>query len=168
MVVHCLALTAAQGSAIVHNMLTTRTHDPTTARGVRIPSRVASDIADEARRRGRSWSAVTSEILEEGIRMRRCPGIVFVDGAVGRRAALGGTGLDVWEVIQAWQDCGGDFRKLAKGFAQATEPQLRAALGYYQMYPAEIDERLAREAAITPDHIAAEYPFLAMRPRSRR
>ena len=35
--------------------------------------------------------------------MRRAPGIVFADGPAGRRAAVGGTGLDVWEIVATWR-----------------------------------------------------------------
>jgi uncharacterized protein (DUF433 family) len=57
-------------------------------------------------------SAVVRDLLEEALRMRRCPGIVFVDGPTGRRPVLAGTGLEVWEVVKAYRDCGEDFKKL--------------------------------------------------------
>jgi len=43
--------------------------------------------------------------------------------------------------------------------AWLSEAQLRAGLAYYELYPAEIEERLAREAAWTPEHTAHELPF---------
>lgn len=39
--------------------------------------------------------------------------------------------------------------------------QVRAALGYYQLYPDEIDLRPQAEAAWTPERIRRELPFLA-------
>ncbi len=59
------------------------------------------EMATKAKRRTRT--------SDEEIRTRRVPGIVFVDGATGRRAALAGTGLDVWEVIATWQEGGKSY-----------------------------------------------------------
>ncbi len=44
-----------------------------------------------------------------------------------------------------------------------TDFQLRSALGYYKLYPDEIDARLAAEERWTPERVASEYPFLAPR-----
>jgi uncharacterized protein (DUF433 family) len=98
-------------------------------------------------------------------RMRRLPGIIFIDSLTGRRAVIAGTGLDVWEVIATWQACGGDFGKLRKCYPWLTEPQVRAPLSYYELYPAEIDARLEREARWTPERVAKELPFA--HPRNR-
>ena len=55
------------------------------SRGIRVSEPLAADIEREARRRQRSWSAIAAELLDEAIRMRRAPGIVFADGPAGRR-----------------------------------------------------------------------------------
>jgi uncharacterized protein (DUF433 family) len=137
----------------------------TRVKGIRITDELDREIARESTERERSWSALAVELLQEAIRMRRAPGIVFVDGAVGRRAVVAGTGLDVWEFVATWRACGADFGKLRKGYPWLTEPQLRAALSYYELYPAEIDARLEREAQWTPERVAKELPFA--RPRNR-
>lgn len=137
----------------------------TRVKGIRITDELDREIARESTARERTWSALAAELLQEAIRMRRSPGIAFVDGAVGRRAVVAGTGLDVWEVIASWHACGRDFGKLRKGYPWLTEPQLRAALSYYELYPAEIDARLEREAQWTPERVARELPFA--RPRNR-
>ena len=93
------------------------------------------------------------------------PGVVFADGPGGRRAVVAGTGLDVWEIIATWKTCGGDLGKLRKSYSWLSEPQLRAALAYYELYPEEIDARLEREARWTPERVARELPFA--RPRGR-
>jgi uncharacterized protein (DUF433 family) len=130
-----------------------------TARGVRLPSALYEAIQREADARGSSWSALTNELLDEAIRQRRAPGIMFVDGASGRRAVLAGTGLDVWEIIQAWQDAGEDLARTHEAYSWLTELQIRAALGYYLLYPEEIDRRLAREEAWTRERLQSELPF---------
>lgn len=138
----------------------------TKARGVRVSEELDREIAREAGLRGKSWSATTAELLEEAVRMQRAPGVIFVTGPAGRRAVLAGTGLDVWEVVATWRDVGEGFDSLRMSYPWLTEPQLRAALAYYQLYPQEIDERFRREEAWTPDRARRELPFAV--PRSRR
>ena len=132
----------------------------TKAKGIRISDELDREIARESESRGKSWSAITTELLEEAIRMRRAPGIVFVDGATGRRAAIAGTGLDVWEIIATWQEGGRSYEELRQNYPWLSESQLRAALAYYELYPTEIDARLEREAQLTPERVWQEFPFL--------
>ena len=132
---------------------------PTKSRGIRIPEELDREIEREAEERGKSWSAATAELLEEAIRIRRAPGIVFADGPSGRRAVIAGTGLDVWEVVAVWQDCGRDYSELKQNFNWLNDSQLRAALSYYTLYPAEIDGRLEREHRWTQERVKRELPF---------
>lgn len=134
------------------------------ARGIRVPEDLARDIAREAEARGVSWSAMTTALLTEALKMRRVPGIVMVDGPTGRRAIVAGSGLDVWEIIATWRACGEDAQQLAQHYPWLTQPQLRAALAYYQLYPDDIEARLAREQSWTPERVRRELPF-AMAPR---
>ena len=80
--------------------------------------------------------------------MRECPGIVFADGPAGRRAVIAGSGIEVWAVAEVWRECRPDVECLRRSFDRLTDAQLRAALGYYERYPAEIDERIARNARV--------------------
>ncbi len=98
--------------------------------------------------------------------MRRVPGIVFMDGPVGRRASIAGTGLDVWEVIATFKSVGEDRERLAASYGWLSDRQLSAALAYYDLYPQEIDERIEEEESWTPERVYAEFPYL--RPRSVR
>lgn len=137
----------------------------TKAKGIRIPAELDEAIAHESEARGKSWSAMTTELLDEAIRGRRAPGVSFVDGPAGRRAVVAGTGLDVWEVIATWKEGGESYELLRQNYPWLSEIQLRAALGYYQLYPSEIDARLEREARWTPERAWRELPF--SRPRNR-
>lgn len=94
------------------------------------------------------------------VRMRNAPGIAFVDGAAGGRAVIAGTGLDVWEVVASWHAAEDDLPTVLADFSWLSAIQVRAALGYYQLYPDEIDLRLQAEAAWTPEQIRRELPFL--------
>jgi len=68
------------------------------------------------------------------------PGIVFVDGAVGRRPALGAyRGLDVWQVISTLHDNHGDVADTAEVLS-IPESEVRHALAYYADHRSEIDD----------------------------
>jgi uncharacterized protein (DUF433 family) len=131
----------------------------TTARGIRLPSALDEAIQREADRRDGNWTAMTTELLDEALRQRRAPGVAFVDGVTGRRAVVAGTGLEVWEVVATWKDADEDFARTREAFSWLSELQVRAALGYYRLYPDEIDRRLAREDAWTRERLQAELPF---------
>lgn len=134
-------------------------------RDVQISDWLDKEISRESANRATTWSALAAELLEEALRMRRTPGIVFVEGPAGRRAALAGTGHDIWEIIATWQACDRDLGQLRENYAWLTEPQLQAALTYYELYPEEIDARLAQESQWTPERVESELPFA--RPRNR-
>lgn len=128
-------------------------------RGIRVSLELDREIAQEAEAQGTSWSAVSNQLLTEAIQMRRAPGIVFVDGPSGRRAVVAGSGLDVWEIIATWRAGGESDEELRQNYSWLTEPQLRSALGYYELYPEKIDARLERERSWTPDRVRRELPF---------
>jgi uncharacterized protein (DUF433 family) len=80
--------------------------------------------------------------VEEGLRMDEHPLIRFADGPTGRRAALVGTGKDVWEVIAVVRDNDGDARETAE-YLEMSLGLVQAAISYYGSYRDEIDERIA-------------------------
>jgi uncharacterized protein (DUF433 family) len=132
----------------------------TKARGLRLPEELEKEIERERRLRGASFTEVVSSLLREAVRMRRVPGIVFMEGPSGRRAAIAGTGLDVWEVISTHKSTGGDYERLKESYPWLSEPQLRAALAYYELYPEEIEARIEREEWWTPERVRREFPSL--------
>ncbi len=75
------------------------------------------------------------------------PGIVFVSGPAGRRPAISGTGLDVWEVVRTVRDSGS--MEEASRYLGVDPGKVDAALGYYADFRDEIDawiERVDAEA----------------------
>src|SRR5437667_344877 len=78
-------------------------------------------------------------------KMRRVPGITYMDGAAGRRAHVDGTGLDVWEIIRDYPAAGKDIARMLEGLDWVTPEQARTALRFYELFPDEIDERLKQE-----------------------
>lgn len=101
---------------------------PTMQRDLQISDELAREISQESADKDKSWSDLATEILEEAIRMRRAPGVVFADDPTGRRAVVAGTGLDVWEVVATWRAGSEDFDQLRTNYHWLREPQLRAAL----------------------------------------
>ena len=105
---------------------------------------VAEQLKAEAGARRVSSSTLAEELIEEGLRTRHHPLIVFREGATGRRAALVG-GPEVWEVIGGL--VGGDvpaedrLERAVEVFG-LTARQVEAALDYYADFTAEIDAEI--------------------------
>lgn len=131
----------------------------TRTRGLRLPEEVDRGIESERRLRGTSFSEETIRLLKEALRMRRVPGIYFVDGLDSRRAAVAGTGIEVWEIAATYKSTGEDHEELRSSYPHLSETQLKAALSYYEIYPEEIDARVEREDYWTPERAWSEFPF---------
>ena len=89
------------------------------------------------------------ELRAEVAKMQRVPGIVFADGTFGRVPRIGGTGIEVWEVIKRYEAMDRSWERLAASFDWLTPAQLRAALAYAEAYPDEVAVRIEmdKEAA---------------------
>lgn len=133
----------------------------TVQKSMRIPKEMVEGIQGIAQERNKDFSTVTKELLEEAIKMHRCPGIIFSEGVHGRRARIAGTGIEVWEVIAVYESLGKDFERLRTTFHWLSEPQLRIALGYYRAYPDEIGRLMAQNEGWTRENIYEKFPFLA-------
>ena len=118
---------------------------------------VVEELKAEAKARHVSASALAEELIEEGLRTRRHPLIVFRDGPAGRRAGLVG-GPDIWEVIGGL--VGGDvpaemrIERAVELFGLSPR-EVGAALDYYADYQAEIDQRIASNLAAADEAEAA-------------
>ena len=130
-------------------------------KSMRIPKKMVEEIQGIALQSGKDFSATTKELLEEAIKMHRCPGIIFAEGVSGRRARIVGTGIDVWEVIANYKSFGEDLERLNTIYHWLTELQLRAALAYYNAYPEEVDNLIAQNENWTRESVQEKYPFLA-------
>ncbi len=125
----------------------------TATKTLRLRQNLRSEIERLAKRSRRSFSEITQDLIEEALRMRKCPGICFAEEPAGREAKIMGTGLGVWEVIAVYKAVAGDEKALRVRFSWLTEAQLKAALLYYRSFPDEVEaivaenETVAREAA---------------------
>ena len=129
-------------------------------KSMRIPKETVKEIQEIAQQTGKDFSSVAKELLEEAIKMHRCPGIVFDEGVRSRRARIAGTGIEVWEVIANYKSVGDDFERLHAIYHWLTSPQLRAALAYYRTYQDEIDHLITRNEKWTRESIHKRYNFL--------
>ncbi len=117
-------------------------------------------VADEARRTRRSKSAIVEMLTEEAAQMRRFPGIGFRGADANRRAWLMSEGIDVWHLIEAYQNFGSVERMAAE--TDLEEPQVRLALAYWEQYPDEIDEMISQNR-VPIDEARDLYPFVRYR-----
>jgi uncharacterized protein (DUF433 family) len=116
---------------------------------LRLPQATVERLEGRARRVGIPPRTLAQRYVEEGLRMDEHPLVRFADGPAGRRAALLGTGLDVWEVIVVVRDNGGDAKQAAD-YLEIPLGLVQAAIGYYGAHRAEIDDWIAlneRESA---------------------
>ena len=67
---------------------------------LRVDAPTVDDLDRLAVQTGLSRNALAARYLAEGIRRHEFPEITFRDGALGRRAALAGSRLDVWQVVE--------------------------------------------------------------------
>jgi uncharacterized protein (DUF433 family) len=101
---------------------------------------------------------VINDLLEEALRSRSFPGVVFVEGPAGRRAHLAGTGLDVWEVVELVNEYG-STDAVASSFPRLTGPLIRTALAYAREHPEEIETFLELNAR-SPEAIRRDFPHV--------
>lgn len=109
---------------------------------VHLPEAVAEKVRQLAAIEHRSPGEMLRLLVEEAIKMREFPQIVFTNGPTGRRATLI-HGPDVWEVIEPYLLAGKDWQVLRDSYPERDEALLRTAVRYYEAYPAEIEARIA-------------------------
>lgn len=58
-------------------------------KSLRLPSETMKEIEQMAKETGQDFSNITKDLLQEAIKMRRCPGILFAQGTRGRECGGG-------------------------------------------------------------------------------
>jgi uncharacterized protein (DUF433 family) len=96
-----------------------------------------------ARLAGEQRTTLAERYLREGLLMDEFPGIHFVDGAMGRRPAIAGTGLDVWEIVKVIRD-NDDSAEEAAAYLEIEPRLVEIAVRYYGSNREEIDDWIAR------------------------
>ena len=101
---------------------------------------------------------MTSSVLDEAERVRRVPGVYFVEDETGRHARVTGGNLEIREVIKIYRDVGWQYERLREALDWWPDEPLQTALQYYALYPEEIDAYLADEDAVRLEEIWERYP----------
>ena len=123
----------------------------TETKTLRLRHGLRDEIERIAKRTRRSFSEVTQDLIEEALRMRKCPGIYFANEPAGQEAKIAGTGLAVWEIIAVYKAVSKDERALRARFSWLTDAQIKAALLYYRHYPDEINTLIAENETPAPE-----------------
>jgi hypothetical protein len=110
---------------------------------MRPSTRTLERLRDRARLLGEKHTTLAERYLEEGMLMDEHANVHFVDGAMGRRPALAGTGLDLWEVIEVALDSAGSVADTAS-YLEIDPRLVESALRYYAANREEIDDWIAR------------------------
>lgn len=119
----------------------------------RLPEELLDRLEVESCSAGTSVTQLVSVVLDEGLKTRRFPGVVYRAGPAGRRAALVG-GPDLWEVVRDLAHAPGrGMDRVEKLAAETGLPAASVLLAadFYAEFPEEIDalidanERAAEE-----------------------
>lgn len=113
---------------------------------LRLRAGVSERLAAQAQRAGLAPRTLAQRYVDESLRREDHPLVRFVDGPSGRRAALVGSGLDVWEVIATVRENGNDPEETAS-YLQVAPGLVQAAISYYGDYRDEIDAEMALNEA---------------------
>jgi uncharacterized protein (DUF433 family) len=106
---------------------------------LRVAQPTFEELERRAREAGEPRSALVERYIAEGLRMDEHPQIYFRQGALGRRAALQGTRLDIWQVIETVRNHGNSVEDAADYLDLPVE-RVRAAVRYYAAQRDEVDE----------------------------
>ncbi|MDE0269013.1 MAG: hypothetical protein OXI96_08265 [Acidimicrobiaceae bacterium] len=110
----------------------------------RLDDELLKRLETESRAAAESVTSLVRSLLDEGLKIRQFPGVVYRSGPAGRRAALVG-GPDVWEVIRdlrCWPGRGMQrIECLAKELGLPVS-LVKLATEFYCAYPDEIDARI--------------------------
>ncbi|MGH3372687.1 MAG: hypothetical protein ACRDPR_22095 [Nocardioidaceae bacterium] len=113
----------------------------------RLPEALLDRLEAESRTKGVSVTGLVAVLLDEGLKVRRFPGVVYRDGPTGRRAGLVG-GPDIWEVVRDLRHAPGKGVKRIEHLAAATglsAARIRLAADFYAEFPEEVDARVAAD-----------------------
>lgn len=111
---------------------------------MRVAPEIVRGIEREANRTGRPLTTLAGDLLEEGLAMRLYPGIAYREGAAGRRPALLGHRIDVYQVVETVEAEAGDLERAAKYFGVPVG-LVRSAMEYYADHREAVDQWIARE-----------------------
>ncbi|WP_423916732.1 hypothetical protein [Candidatus Poriferisodalis sp.] len=114
-----------------------------------ISGELAERLRAEGQASGQPPPVLAASLLDEGLKTRQFPGIVYIDGPSGRRASLAG-GPDIWQVIKALRGVPMDQYDPIETVCTESdlhERQVNLAIRFYETYPDEIEAKVADDLA---------------------
>ena len=111
---------------------------------LRVEEPTIDDLDRLARQRGLSRNELAERYFAEGVRRDEFPQIYFRAGTLGRRAALLGSRLDVWQVVETVRNHGNSPEQAADYLGLSPE-RVHAALRYAAAHRDEIEDVAGRE-----------------------
>jgi len=117
---------------------------------LRVGKATLEQLDRRARRDAQPKSKLAERYLREGLQMDDHPGINFVDGALGRRPAVTGTGLDVWEIVETVRH-NDDSIARAAAYLEIDALLVEVAIRYYGSNREEVDAWIERVGQIAEE-----------------
>lgn len=125
--------------------------------GLRLAPSLDKLITEGAQRTRHLKGSIVTALADEPRRCLLLPGIAFRRVDWERRPWVIGTGLDVWEIVRAYQDFDSVDRVLRA--TDLTERRLRLALAFYERFPEEIDGAVV-ERCRAPGALPESFPTI--------
>ena len=116
----------------------------------RLDDQLMQRLEVESEAASMSVTSLVSSLLDEGLKSRRFPGVVYRPGPTGRRAALVG-GPDVWEVIRDLQRAPGRGMERVECLTRElgiSVSLVTLATDFYCAFPEEIDARIEADERV--------------------
>lgn len=112
---------------------------PTRSRSFRLAESTLDLLDQRARECGETSNRLAEQLISEGLRTRSHPLVSFRAGfAGGRRPALTGSRLYVWQVIETVRASDGSAEEAADYLGLSAD-QVRACVSYYADFQGEVD-----------------------------
>ena len=127
---------------------------------IRVKGSTVQALREQAARCQTAPRTLAEQMVEEGVKMRRHPGIVFVERGTGRRDAVltARPRLSVWQIVVAVR--GSTSVAAAAEYLSLDVPSVERALAYGKEYPDEIERQIAANDA-EMERIMRLYPSSA-------
>lgn len=114
---------------------------------IRVKGSTVRALREQAVRYQTAPRTLAEHMVEEGIKMRQHPGIVFVERGTGRRDAVlaARPRLSVWQILETVR--GSTSVAAAAEYLSLDVPAVERTLAYYKDHPDEIERQIAANDA---------------------
>ena len=127
---------------------------------IRVKGSTVQALREQAARYQTAPRTLAEQMVEEGVKMRRHPGIAFIERGTGRRdaALVARPRLSVWHIVEAVR--GSTSVSAAASYLSLDVAEVERALAYYKDQPEEVDRQIAANDA-EMERIMRLYPSSA-------